>query len=257
MGNRSNTGAFAPMIAGLAGVAWAALFWLHSVPAGHHHAHGRDAASLLVLGGQGIDSRFEWATLFLAGWLLMTAAMMLPTILPLLNLFRKMTAEVDGQARMLTLLLSGYLGVWFVFGLVLSVIGITGSRWVPSFLSPGTGRMLGPILFLVAGVFQFLPAKRRCLERCHSPVDSDFKCWSDCRPLRSSFVTGMHHGLSCVGCCWAMMLLMFAAGSAHLAWMIVLTAAIVVEKNLPWGRQLARPMGVVLLSCAAVLFLYQ
>ncbi len=242
------------MICGMALAAWAMLFWLHGVPAGHH-MHSAHSMSTSAAGGQGITGGLEGAAFFLATWLLMTVAMMLPTILPLVNLFRQTIAGRENQPAMTAMLLAGYLGVWACFGVTLSAIGLVASRWRPSDSFPEMGRLLGPVLFLVAGIFQFLPAKQRCLDKCHASMDSGFGCRSEARPLISSLSLGIRHGLSCVGCCWALMLLMFAAGSAHLVWMLALTAAIVVEKNLPWGRHLAKPMGVLLLSCSAFAYL--
>jgi len=251
MGTRLYAEFFAPMVAGLAVISWAALFWLHRVSAGHH-AHGHGSASLLFFGGQAIGSLLEWVILFLAGWLLMTAAMMFPTTLPLVRLFRRLISGRTRQGSMLTLLLAGYISVWLAFGLVVSVLGVAASRWMPWLISAEAGRSLGPFLFLVAGVFQFVPLKRHCLDMCHSPLDMHFGHWEESRPMRGSFLLGIRHGFACVGCCWALMLLMFAGGSSHLIWMLALTLAIVAEKNLPFGRRMVMPLGALLLSGAVI-----
>ncbi len=255
MNTRINAGYFTPSVAGAAVVAWAALFWLHGTAAVHHeHLHG--STPFLIFGHQTTASSLEWAATFLAGWCLMTVAMMLPTTLPMVSLFRQMTRPRPGQGGMVVLLLAGYLVIWSAFGVVVGALALAVGRWLPFLLLPDRLRLVGPALFLIAGFYQFLPFKRSCLERCHSPLDYDACRWSDDRPMQSSLAMGARHGLSCVGCCWALMLLMFAAGSAHLAWMLALTAVIMVEKTLPQGRQLAKPMGVVLLFCA-VFFVLQ
>ena len=254
MNSRANARYFAPLIAGLAAGAWAALFWLHGVsPAHHAHMHGSPPVPMFTETAANIWP--EWAGPFLVGWVLMTVAMMLPTTFPLISLFRRLIRGMRSQGSMLAILVSGYLTVWFAFGLFILVLGVTVNRVAPSLMSSETGRILAPAFLLVAGVFQFLPPKRRCLERCHSPMDADIRCWTESRPLQSAFRLGLHHGCSCVGCCWALMLLMFVAGSAHMAWMMILTLAILVEKNFPWGLRLAKPMGLVLMSCAALFFI--
>ena len=240
------------MICGLALAAWVALFWLHEAPTSHH-MHGAHSSSMLPT-GQGVVAGLDGAALFLFMWLLMTVAMMLPTILPLVDLFRRTISGRENPHMMTAMLVAGYMGVWACFGMILSALALIASRWMLSVSFPEMGRVLGPMLFLVAGVFQFLPVKYRCLDNCHAPMDSEFGRRSENKPLLSSLGLGIRHGFSCVGCCGALMLLMFAAGSAHLAWMLALTAAIVVEKNLPWGRQLAKPLGVLLLTCSALVF---
>jgi predicted metal-binding membrane protein len=71
--------------------------------------------------------------------------------------------------------------------------------------------------------------------------------WRGRDEQRQSFLLGVHHGLFCVGCCWSLMLLMFAVGSGNIAWMLLLGAVMAVEKNMPWGRQISKPLGAVLL----------
>ncbi len=245
---------FAPTVAGLAGLAWIVLFWLHGSAIGHHH-HGHGGTLLAALGMQAEGGLFRSGVLFFAGWILMTFAMMLPTALPLINLFRRMTRGRAHQGSMLFFLLSGYLSIWLIFGLAVLGLGIATSQWATASFILGKERLLAGGMFFLAGVFQFLPLKHRCLDRCRAPLDSDMERWRDGRLQRNSFGLGLRQGVCCVGCCWALMLLMFAAGSAHLIWMLVLTVVIAVEKNMAWGPRLARPLGVLLLLGAAVLFL--
>jgi predicted metal-binding membrane protein len=77
--------------------------------------------------------------------------------------------------------------------------------------------------------------------------------WHGVRHGLNAFLLGAHHGLFCVGCCWALMLLMFAFGAGSLGWMLLLAAVMAVEKNVSWGRRISRPLGVALLAWAALL----
>ena len=234
------------MAAGAAALAWVALYWFHMSPANSHvHAHG--AAFFTTIVNQAVESRFRRSLTFLSGWMLMIVAMMLPTILPLVENFRRATRGRADQARLLLLLLSGYLSVWSAFGLLLLFLANAAGRLGASPAGP-VGRILAAAVLFIAGIFQFFPVKYRCLEKCRLPLS----CvnWEDGHPRRTSLGLGLHYGACCVGCCWALMLVMFVAGSAQLAWMLILTVVMGVEKNLPWGRRLAKPIGTLLLGAA-------
>jgi predicted metal-binding membrane protein len=101
---------------------------------------------------------------------------------------------------------------------------------------------------LVAGVYQFTPLKYVCLDKCRSPYSFVVGHWRGRAPQREALGLGLHHGLYCVGCCWSLMLLMFAIGVGSLVWMFVLAIFMGIEKNLAWGRNLSQPVGVVLLA---------
>jgi predicted metal-binding membrane protein len=110
-------------------------------------------------------------------------------------------------------------------------------------------------LFLVAGLFQFSRLKYRCLDQCRSPMSFVTSRWHGRRERWQSFRIGIDHGVYCVGCCWALMLLMFAASAASVVWMLVLGAVMAIEKNMPWGRRLSAPVGVALLAAGAAMVL--
>jgi predicted metal-binding membrane protein len=106
--------------------------------------------------------------------------------------------------------------------------------------------ILSATVLALAGVYQLSPLKRACLTQCRGPVQFLTRYW---RPGRiGAFVMGIQHGAFCVGCCWALMLLMFAVGTANLAWMLLLGAVMAIEKNARWGKKLVRPLGIVLIT---------
>jgi predicted metal-binding membrane protein len=108
--------------------------------------------------------------------------------------------------------------------------------------------LIGAATLVVAGGFQFSRLKYRCLDKCRAPLSFITEYWRGRHERRNAFLLGIHHGLFCVGCCWALMLLMFAVGVGNVAWMLVLGALMAAEKNLPWGRKLSAPVGVALLG---------
>ena len=104
-----------------------------------------------------------------------------------------------------------------------------------------------------AGLFQFSRLKYRCLDKCRTPLGFIAEHWRGRAPRRKALRLGLDHGAFCVGCCWALMLLMFVVGTGSLGWMLVLGAVMALEKNMPWGGRLSRPLGGVLLVAAGVL----
>jgi predicted metal-binding membrane protein len=192
--------------------------------------------------------------LFVGGWLLMTVAMMLPTTLPLLVAFRGLSRRRPDGTRLTTYLVAGYLGVWLAFGVVAHLTGLLlvtfarGSSWLT--LHPWT---ISAGVLAMAGLFQLSPLKRRCLEACRTPLGFLLARWRGRRPAREALWLGVAHGAFCVGCCWALMLVMLMAGAANPAWMLILAAVMGIEKNSRWGTRLTRPLGFGLVTGAVLL----
>jgi predicted metal-binding membrane protein len=245
---------FVPVLAALVALAWLALWaWTRS-PYGRYLEHddwtasGPAAALCRAVPGGGV---LVPMALYAAAWILMTAAMMLPTTLPLFSVFDRVTAARPDRARLLALLALGYCAVWGAFGLAAHALHASALALlarVPAFAL--NGWMLGAIVVAAAGAFQFSSLKYRCLEKCRTPLSFVMEHWHGRAPGRDAFRLGAAHGLFCVGCCWALMLLMFAFGMGSLGWMLLLAAVMAVEKNLPWGRRLSAPLGVALLGWA-------
>src|SRR3990172_8139617 len=96
-----------------------------------------------------------------------------------------------------------------------------------------------------------------CLDKCRSPFGFINQHWHGKRPRLESLTLGLHHGAFCIGCCWSLMLLMFAVGVGSLGWMLALALAMAVEKNMPWGKRLSLPLGATLVAAGiAVLVLW-
>lgn len=189
------------------------------------------------------------ALLYVGGWILMTTAMMLPTTLPLLEIFRRVTIRHPDQHVLLSLVIAGYLLAWGIFGIVAHGASwailetVQGSVWLTF-----NGWMPGAIILLLAGAFQFSDLKYRCLDKCRAPMTFVMQHWRGRDERGQSFLLGLRHGFYCVGCCWALMLLMFAVGTGNVGWMLALGAVMAVEKNVPWGRRMSAPLGAFLLG---------
>jgi predicted metal-binding membrane protein len=189
--------------------------------------------------------------LVIAGWVLMLAAMMLPTTLPLLDIFRRLTARRPDRRSLMALIIIGYLAVWAAFGFAAHLAGLAvfagvrQSDWLIA-----NGWVIGAAILAIAGVYQFSALKYRCLDKCRTPLGFVIEHWRGVRERSRAFLLGVSHGAFCVGCCWALMLIMFVVGSANIGWMLALGAAMATEKNLPSGRRLAAPLGATLLLAA-------
>ncbi|HSW05064.1 DUF2182 domain-containing protein [Aquabacterium sp.] len=248
---------FLVVLIALVALAWLALWaWVRS-PYGRYLEHGDWTASgpaaflcSVIPGGNVLVP----ALLYGAAWILMTAAMMLPTTLPLFNAFDRLTARRADHGQLLALLGLGYVSVWGAFGLLAHALHAALLSLLASMPTLAWhGWLIGAATIAVAGAFQFSKLKHRCLEKCRTPLSFVIEHWRGTAQARHAFALGAHHGLFCVGCCWALMLLMFAVGTGSLGWMMLLAAVMAIEKNVRWGRRLSAPLGVALLGWAAVL----
>lgn len=196
-----------------------------------------------------------WILLTFLMWTVMMAAMMLPSAAPSIlmygNLVRKNT-ERGSVLPSVWIYTSGYLAVWAGFSLAVALLQawLQSSGLVSSMMVSSSPHLSGAILIAVGG-YQWLPAKDVCLEKCRDPLQTLLFHW---RPgTAGAFRAGMENGLFCTGCCWALMLLLFAAGVMNLMWVAALTVYILVEKLLPGGKLTGRIAGLVLVAVAGSL----
>jgi predicted metal-binding membrane protein len=189
--------------------------------------------------------------LFVAAWQLMIVAMMLPSTLPMLRLYGG-AASRDERPRMARVaFVGGYATVWTVFGALAFVGDATVHQVVDSTpILAAHPWWVAAGLLAVAGAAQFLPLTEACLHSCRHPVAYLLHAY---RPgVRAGYELGRSHGFYCLGCCWGLMLVMFAAGVANLAWMAALTAVMVYAKVGRRGDALLPAVGVVLMVWAVL-----
>ena len=229
-------------------LAWVALALWSWSPYGRFLGH-EELEGVAAFSG-GYASLF---VLFVAGWTLMTVAMMLPTSLPLLAFFQSLVRTRPDRVVLVALLVTGYLGVWIAFAMAVHAGDQGVHAAVERFgVLEENVWVIPAVTFVVAGAYQFSSLKYACLTVCRSPVAFVMQNWRG--SARSDALRlGVHHGLVCVGCCWALMLLMFAVGVGSIAWMLVLSAVIATEKNMSWGRSLSTPLGVLLVVAGLAL----
>lgn len=231
-------------LAGIAAAAWAFMI---------HEAQGMERTGVcqcLGMAMSGPDTK-AWsaaaiAPLFLM-WAEMMVAMMIPSAAPMILTFARVNRQRREQERPFVptgVFLLGYLAVWSAFSLAVAL-----AQWAlhgAALLSPmmkSSSPLLGGVLLIAAGVFQWTPWKRACLRHCRSPLSFLLGGWREGR--MGAFAMGIQHGVYCTGCCWLLMALLFVAGVMNMLWVAVITALVLLEKVLPQGMRLGAVIGVV------------
>jgi predicted metal-binding membrane protein len=182
-------------------------------------------------------------------WAVMMAAMMLPSVSPVLLLYGVVArrSQHATAARHIYALAAGYLMLWTVFSLGATILQrALAALLLVSPMMEITKPAVGATLLLVAGLYQLTPLKRACLRRCQSPLGFLVSRWRT--GFSGAFTMGLEHGAYCVGCCWALMLLLFAGGVMNLTVIAALTALVAFEKLAPFGTYSAWISGVLLMA---------
>lgn len=190
-----------------------------------------------------------------AMWAVMMVAMMTPSAAPMILMFagvnrRRKKQQVPYVPTSVFLL--GYLVVWAAFSIL-----ATAAQWglhTVSLLSPmmvSTSPVLGGVLLLIAGIYQWTPLKHACLSKCRSPLGFVLNEWREGR--WGAFLMGLKHGGYCTGCCWSLMALLFVAGVMNLVWVAVVAGFILLEKVAPAGKRMGQAAGVLMVAGGLVL----
>ncbi|MBD1546416.1 DUF2182 domain-containing protein [Roseibium aggregatum] len=228
--------------------AWGLLFAMQpglDLPAGWQDL-GPDYLASLCRGNAGTAGYMP----VLAMWALMALAMMAPTTVPALKTYTDLGHAGAASASGLAALIAGYLAVWLGF----SAAGAAAQVLLSGFglidpLGRSTATFLNAALLATAGAYQFSRLKQACLNSCQSPMMFFMAHW---RPgAAGAFRMGLKLGAVCLGCCWALMLLAFVAGTMNLAFMGLAMALMTMEKMPVIGRTLTVPVGIALLAGAA------
>ncbi len=186
-------------------------------------------------------------------WFVMMVGMMTPSVAPTVLLFHRVARRgaPDTALTRTGPFVAGYLLVWAVFSVAATFLQIEliGAGWIDA-MGVAARPWVTSALLAGVGIYQWLPAKRACLDQCRSPVQFLVEAY---RPgTVGALVMGVQHGLYCLGCCWALMLLLFVGGVMNLLWVAAITAVVFVEKLLSRGEWLRRAIGVAALAAAAV-----
>ena len=177
---------------------------------------------------------------FVGVWVTMMAAMMLPSVAPMALLFARVSRERRrrGQSFVPTwVFLTAYLATWTVYGLVAyGIFLVVRAADVHALAWTAQGPLIVGAAIVAAGIYQLTPLKRVCLRHCRSPMHYVLGGWRS--GTAGALRMGVEHGAYCVGCCWGLMLILFAIGVMSIVWMLVVAALIFAEKVLPFGDRL-------------------
>src|SRR5262249_8790123 len=208
-----------------------------------HEMQGMDAGPWTALGS---------LTWFLGIWVVMMAAMMLPSVAPTVSLYTRMTKERSPLSPWL--FTAGYLLTWAVAGLAAYLLGLALTSVLGGVLAwDRAGQALAGATLIVAAGYELTPLKNICLAKCRSPIGALLGSWRD--GLDGALRMGARNGAWCVGCCWALMASLFALGVMSITWMAFVAAIIAVEKTLPWRRGVTVTTAGVLAGIGLVLLL--
>jgi predicted metal-binding membrane protein len=187
---------------------------------------------------------------FLGVWVVMMAAMMLPSVAPTVALYSRMTRRRSPLSPLV--FTAGYLVTWAVAG-VLAFAAVKGVAQVShnELAWDHAGRAIAGVTLILAAVYQMTPLKDACLGKCRSPLGLLLGSWRDGRS--GAFQMGAKNGAWCVGCCWALMASLFALGVMSVAWMVFVAGLIAIEKTIPWHRIATYGTALILLSLGVLL----
>jgi predicted metal-binding membrane protein len=206
--------------------------------------------------GPGPVWTLPYAMLVFLMWWIMMIAMMVPSAAPTILLHHGLTRSPDGSGntRDTWAFIAGYLAVWAGFSLLAA-----GLQWAlqplgliaPGMMSLRGGALAGSVLIL-AGLYQFTPLKHACLRPCQAPAAFLSHHWQP--GPRGAWKMGLRHGALCLGCCWALMGLLFVGGVMNLYWIAGLALLVAVEKLAPFGRATAAVTGAALILSGVAVF---
>ena len=236
-------------------LAWADILWL----AQNMAMDGMDMTGFrMIPAGRGLMmpagapwQPVEFAYVF-AMWAVMMIGMMTPSAAPMILIYARVgrQAATSGQPFASSgWFASGYLIAWFGFSLA-----ATCAQWLlerAALLSPmmeSASTVLGGIVLIAAGIYQWSPVKEACLSYCQAPLTFIMRHGGFRADAAGALTLGFRHGLYCIGCCWALMLLLFVGGVMNVLWIAALAALVLSEKALPFGKLLSRIAGCFLIA---------
>jgi predicted metal-binding membrane protein len=240
-------------LATLTVLAWAYILWLvRNMDMGGMPMPG---ASGMSMGSMLAPAFKPWTGLdFVAMfvmWTVMMVGMMTPSAAPMILIYARVGRQAALQGKPFAaagFFASGYLLAWTLFSLVATI-----GQWLldsAALLTPmmaSVDQVVGAVVLIVAGIFQWTPLKEACLKHCQAPLSFVQQHGGFRRDALGSLCIGLRHGLYCVGCCWSLMALLFVGGVMNILWIAGLTIFVLLEKIIPTGRVISRISGLGLM----------
>ena len=204
-----------------------------------------------------VDASAIWVLVMFLMWWVMMVAMMVPSATPTLLLFSAVKRSTRGRsaAGLTMCFLTGYLLAWAVFSILAVLVqwGLSGTHAFAEAMMTLNGTDVAGAVLLAAGVYQLTPLKRACLDQCRSPAE--FLSRHHRKGRFGALIMGTHHGTICLGCCWALMSLLFVGGVMNLWWIVGLAVIVATEKMSPPGSWVPAAVGIALITSGSWLLL--
>jgi predicted metal-binding membrane protein len=247
----------------LTGLCWAYLVWLNSGVAPPAMASMANMPGMTAMPGMNmvpLPSPLSAVELAFTAtmWAVMMVGMMTPSAAPMILLYARIGRQARAQGTIFpatSWFAAGYLAVWIAFAIVAAIAqaALAHAALITPMMAVSSSNIAG-ILLLVAGIWQWVPVKDTCLAQCQAPFAFLQRVGGFKRERAGAFVQGARHGFYCVGCCWALMVLLFVGGVMNLLWVAGLSIFVLVEKLLPAGKIVTRSAGLVAIA-AGIIFL--
>lgn len=196
-----------------------------------------------------------WLTFVM--WAVMMVAMMLPSAAPMVLMFATVNRKRRAQQRPYVptfVFAAGYVAVWILFSALVTLAQWPLHHW--ALLTPmmdNASAIMAGLVLIIAGIYQWTPWKDACLNQCRTPLAFLMTEWRE--GAAGAFLMGVKHGFFCVGCCWALMLVLFAVGVMNMLWVAIITLFVLAEKVLPWPPTMVRAASGVLLVTSGIFVL--
>ena len=234
-----------------------ALAWTYLLHLDHQMSAAKEHGRIMADMGMTMDMPWNAADVFFTFtmWVVMMVAMMTPSAAPVMLLFARMhRGHGEHRApRVVFAFSAGYLLVWTVFsaGAALAQWAMHHAAMLSPAMTTSSARLSGAIL-IAAGVYQLAPFKGACLTHCRSPLGFLMSHWRE--GTAGALRMGIEHGTYCLGCCWALMCVLFVVGVMNLVWVAAMTIFVLVEKIAPAGALVARVAGVAMIASGALVW---
>lgn len=252
-------------VVAIAALAWAYVAWL-AANMGAAAPSGTDMPGMdmpgMDMGGTLAPALRGWSVgdfaFMFAMWAIMMIGMMLPSVAPMLLVYAGVGRQAGSQGKPFAAtawFAAGYLLAWVAFSMI-----ATSAQWILEsvlLLTPmtGIGTRIGGVVLIAAGIYQCTPLKDVCLSTCQSPMQFIMRHGGFRSDPRGAINLGVEHGTYCIGCCWALMAILFVVGIMNLLWVAAIAAFILLEKIIVPGRLLSRAAGTVLIGAGVWMLL--
>lgn len=236
----------APVWIGMAAIVAMSWYYLGRMDSGPSAMHGGASPHAgMTMRGDGAAGLL----MALGMWAVMMMAMMLPTVAPSASVFSRLSVRRDpARANGATATyVAGYAACWIAFAAPAALMqwALTHALLLDP-MARSTSTMMSSAILLAAGVYQWMPLKSACLSKCRTPLAFFMANWRDGRS--GAFRLGVRHGGYCIGCCWALMAVMFVVGAMSLAWMGLIMLVVLSEKVIPASWQFDKTLGAALIA---------